>query len=49
MGFAFFDQPATSAGAFTRGGVIATALMTVCFDAFGEVREIVMFLEMFCY
>ncbi|KII93944.1 hypothetical protein PLICRDRAFT_36161 [Plicaturopsis crispa FD-325 SS-3] len=36
IGGAFFGQPHTSAGAFTRGGVIFVALLTTCLDAFGE-------------
>ncbi|KAF8167550.1 pleiotropic drug resistance ABC transporter [Crassisporium funariophilum] len=36
IGAAYFDQPLTSAGAFTRGSVIFAALLTTCLDAFGE-------------
>ncbi|KAJ7109815.1 ABC-2 type transporter-domain-containing protein [Mycena epipterygia] len=36
LGAAFFNLPLTSAGAFTRGGVIFTALLNTCLDAFGE-------------
>ena len=38
IGAAYFNQPPTSAGAFTRGSVIFAALLTTCLDAFGEVR-----------
>jgi len=36
IGAGFINQPLTSAGAFTRGGVIFTTLITTCLDAFGE-------------
>ncbi|KAJ7922816.1 pleiotropic drug resistance ABC transporter [Mycena leptocephala] len=36
LGAAFLNLPTTSAGAFTRGGVIFAALLTTCLDAFGE-------------
>ncbi|PFH49054.1 hypothetical protein AMATHDRAFT_63985 [Amanita thiersii Skay4041] len=36
LGAAFYKQPLTSNGAFTRGGTIFAALLTVCLDAFGE-------------
>ncbi|KAJ7897281.1 pleiotropic drug resistance ABC transporter [Mycena olivaceomarginata] len=36
LGAAFLNLPTTSAGAFTRGGVIFSALLTTCLDAFGE-------------
>ncbi|KAJ7755026.1 ABC-2 type transporter-domain-containing protein [Mycena maculata] len=36
IGAAFINLPTTSAGAFTRGGVIFAALLTTCLDAFGE-------------
>ncbi|CAK5280362.1 unnamed protein product, partial [Mycena citricolor] len=36
IGAAFFNMPTTSAGAFTRGGVVFAALLTTCLDAFGE-------------
>ncbi|KAF4611748.1 hypothetical protein D9613_004069 [Agrocybe pediades] len=36
IGAAYFKQPLTSNGAFTRGGVIFAALLTTCLDAFGE-------------
>ncbi|KAJ3512950.1 hypothetical protein NLJ89_g3230 [Agrocybe chaxingu] len=36
IGAAFINLPTTSAGAFTRGGVIFSALLTTCLDAFGE-------------
>ncbi|KAJ7150350.1 ABC-2 type transporter-domain-containing protein [Mycena filopes] len=36
LGAAFINLPTTSAGAFTRGGVIFAALLTTCLDAFGE-------------
>ncbi|KAF8079124.1 ABC-2 type transporter-domain-containing protein [Lyophyllum atratum] len=36
IGAAYYNQPLTSAGAFTRGGVIFAALLTTCLDAFGE-------------
>ncbi|KAF8665434.1 hypothetical protein AX16_000453 [Volvariella volvacea WC 439] len=36
IGAAFINQPQTSNGAFTRGSVIFTALLTTCLDAFGE-------------
>ncbi|KAK7025463.1 ATP-binding cassette transporter snq2 [Paramarasmius palmivorus] len=36
IGGAFFNLPPTSAGAFTRGGVIFAALLTTCLDAFQE-------------
>ncbi|KAF9270866.1 hypothetical protein L218DRAFT_889741 [Marasmius fiardii PR-910] len=35
-GGAFWNLPTTSAGAFTRGGVIFLALLTTCLDAFQE-------------
>ena len=38
IGAAYYDQPLSSNGAFTRGGVIFAALLTTCLDAFGEVR-----------
>ncbi|KAJ7651525.1 pleiotropic drug resistance ABC transporter [Mycena polygramma] len=37
LGAAFLNLPTTSAGAFTRGGVIFAALLTTCLDAFGEI------------
>lgn len=37
IGAAYYDQPLSSNGAFTRGGVIFAALLTTCLDAFGEV------------
>ena len=37
IGTAYLNQPLTSAGAFTRGGLIFTALLNICLDAFGEV------------
>ncbi|KAG6841566.1 hypothetical protein C0991_009601 [Blastosporella zonata] len=36
IGSGFYKQPLTSAGAFTRGSVIFSALLTTCLDAFGE-------------
>ncbi|KAF9003771.1 hypothetical protein BDZ89DRAFT_1080859 [Hymenopellis radicata] len=36
IGGAYFGQPLTAAGAFTRGGVIFASLLTTCLDAFGE-------------
>ncbi|KAF8913195.1 pleiotropic drug resistance ABC transporter [Gymnopilus junonius] len=36
IGAAYFKQPLTSNGAFTRGSVIFAALLTTCLDAFGE-------------
>ncbi|KAG6820654.1 hypothetical protein H0H93_013505 [Arthromyces matolae] len=36
IGAAYYNQPLTSAGAFTRGSVIFAALLTTCLDAFGE-------------
>ncbi|KAF8807904.1 hypothetical protein BYT27DRAFT_7189991 [Phlegmacium glaucopus] len=36
IGAAYFKQPLTSAGAFTRGSVVFAALLTTCLDAFGE-------------
>ncbi|KAF6754266.1 ABC-transporter [Ephemerocybe angulata] len=36
IGSAYYNQPLTSAGAFTRGGVLFAALLTTCLDAFGE-------------
>ncbi|KAK7464484.1 ATP-binding cassette transporter snq2 [Stygiomarasmius scandens] len=36
LGGAFWNLPLTSAGAFTRGGLIFMALLTTCLDAFGE-------------
>lgn len=36
IGAAYYDQPTTSAGAFTRGSIIFAALLTTCLDAFGE-------------
>ncbi|KAF4578418.1 hypothetical protein EYR36_000225 [Pleurotus pulmonarius] len=37
IGGAYFGQPPTSNGAFTRGSVIFISLVITCFDAFGEV------------
>ncbi|KIK62247.1 hypothetical protein GYMLUDRAFT_42191 [Collybiopsis luxurians FD-317 M1] len=36
IGGAFFALPTTSAGAFTRGGLLFAALLTTCLDAFME-------------
>ncbi|KAG2022687.1 ABC transporter [Coprinopsis cinerea AmutBmut pab1-1] len=36
LGGAYFNLPATSAGAFTRGSVIFAALLTTCLEAFNE-------------
>ncbi|KDR85534.1 hypothetical protein GALMADRAFT_234460 [Galerina marginata CBS 339.88] len=36
IGAAYYNQPLTSNGAFTRGSVIFAALLTTCLDAFGE-------------
>ncbi|KAJ7597296.1 ABC-2 type transporter-domain-containing protein [Mycena floridula] len=36
IGAAFVNLPTTSAGGFTRGSVIFTAVLTCCLDAFGE-------------
>lgn len=36
LGGAYFDQPYSSQGAFTRGSVLFNALLTTCLDAFGE-------------
>ncbi|KAJ3545283.1 hypothetical protein NMY22_g2500 [Coprinellus aureogranulatus] len=36
LGGAFYNQPYTSSGAFTRGSIIFSALLTTCLDAFGE-------------
>jgi ATP-binding cassette subfamily G (WHITE) protein 2 (SNQ2) len=36
IGSAYYNQPLTSSGAFTRGSVIFAALLTTCLDAFGE-------------
>ncbi|KAJ2936375.1 hypothetical protein H1R20_g720, partial [Candolleomyces eurysporus] len=36
LGAAFYNQPTSSNGAFTRGSVIFGALLTTCLDAFGE-------------
>ncbi|KAG5718995.1 Brefeldin A resistance protein [Termitomyces sp. T112] len=36
IGSGYYNQPLTSAGAFTRGSVIFAALLTTCLDAFGE-------------
>ncbi|KAF5375215.1 hypothetical protein D9758_000491 [Tetrapyrgos nigripes] len=36
LGGAFWNLPPSSAGAFTRGGLIFVALLTTCLDAFGE-------------
>ncbi|KAI9507719.1 ABC-2 type transporter-domain-containing protein [Russula earlei] len=36
IGAAFFDQPSTSNGAFTRASVIFFSMFTSCLDAFGE-------------
>ncbi|KAJ3718556.1 ABC-2 type transporter-domain-containing protein [Lentinula raphanica] len=36
LGGAFFALPTTSAGAFTRGGLLFAALLTTCLDAFME-------------
>ncbi|KAF5385059.1 hypothetical protein D9615_001097 [Tricholomella constricta] len=36
IGAGYYNQPLTSAGAFTRGSVIFAALLTTCLDAFGE-------------
>ena len=40
LGSAFYNLPTTSSGAFTRGGAIFAAILTICLDAFGEVRFI---------
>jgi ATP-binding cassette, subfamily G (WHITE), member 2, SNQ2 len=37
IGGAYFDQPLSSQGAFTRGGLIFITSLTICMDAFGEV------------
>ncbi|KDQ33995.1 hypothetical protein PLEOSDRAFT_1091717 [Pleurotus ostreatus PC15] len=37
IGGAYFGQPPTSNGAFTRGSVIFISLVITCFDAFGEI------------
>ncbi|KAJ3509385.1 hypothetical protein NLJ89_g5251 [Agrocybe chaxingu] len=36
IGAAFINLPTSSAGAFTRGGLIFTALLTPCLESFGE-------------
>ncbi|KAG5635015.1 hypothetical protein H0H81_012718, partial [Sphagnurus paluster] len=36
IGAGYYNLPLTSAGAFTRGGVIFAGLLTTCLDAFGE-------------
>ncbi|KAF8640630.1 hypothetical protein AX17_000290 [Amanita inopinata Kibby_2008] len=36
IGAAYYKQPLSSNGAFTRGGLIFAALLTVCLEAFGE-------------
>ncbi|TFY71815.1 hypothetical protein EVG20_g1190 [Dentipellis fragilis] len=36
LGAAYFDQPPTANGAFTRGSVIFVAMLVSCLDAFGE-------------
>jgi len=36
IGAAYYKQPLTSNGAFTRGSVIFSAILVMCFDAFGE-------------
>ncbi|THH06687.1 hypothetical protein EW146_g9533 [Bondarzewia mesenterica] len=36
VGGAFFNQPPTSAGAFTRGSVLFTAILISSFETFGE-------------
>ncbi|KAH8835157.1 P-loop containing nucleoside triphosphate hydrolase protein [Flagelloscypha sp. PMI_526] len=42
LGGAFFDQPTSSNGAFTRGSVIFLALITTCLDSFGELPAMAM-------
>ncbi|KAF4573417.1 hypothetical protein EYR36_007932 [Pleurotus pulmonarius] len=37
IGGAYFNQPLSSNGAFTRGSVIFIALLVTCLDAFGEI------------
>lgn len=41
IGAAYFHQPLTAAGAFTRGSVMFAALLTCCLDTFSEVRIMV--------
>ncbi|KAJ3718555.1 ABC-2 type transporter-domain-containing protein [Lentinula raphanica] len=36
LGGAFFALPTTSAGAFTRGSILFSSLLTICLDAFVE-------------
>jgi ATP-binding cassette, subfamily G (WHITE), member 2, SNQ2 len=40
IGVAYYNQPLTSAGAFTRGGVFYATLLTICLNAFGEVGSL---------
>ena len=40
IGGAYFDLKPDAAGAFTRGGVIFSAMLTAALDTFGEVRAV---------
>ncbi|KAK4622564.1 ABC multidrug transporter I [Fulvia fulva] len=42
IGTVWLQQPKTSAGAFTRGGVLFIALLFNCFQAFGELGTVMM-------
>ncbi|KAF2208392.1 hypothetical protein CERZMDRAFT_101459 [Cercospora zeae-maydis SCOH1-5] len=42
IGTVWLQQPKTSAGAFTRGGVLFIALLFNCFQAFGELAGVMM-------
>jgi ATP-binding cassette, subfamily G (WHITE), member 2, SNQ2 len=39
IGGAYFKQPLLSQGAFTRAGLMFVTMLTICTDAFGEVRK----------
>lgn len=47
IGGAYFDQPLTSQGAFTRGGLIFISTFMNCMDAFGEVCTDSLYVEFF--
>lgn len=42
IGTVWLQQPRTSAGAFTRGGVLFIALLYNCFQAFGELAGVML-------
>jgi ATP-binding cassette subfamily G (WHITE) protein 2 (SNQ2) len=43
LGGAYFALPLTAQGAFTRGGVIFAASLTIALDAFGEVSTLLIY------